>query len=295
MPHARSDVHIAGLHCSPPVVARRLAAKASPPGVFHRRHRRRRCTAGTAGATRRGTTAVPSRPVDVPLEPASTPSRASLRKVGLLQPMHRHSPPRQSSRALRLVTQYSISDRRAITPRFPDASRRRSASHQHESWCGLARSDPPEAFRLPLAVTARAIRRPRRPRPCAAGSKPVEVFTKSARARTAARAACSSWSPSRYAVSTMTLRTRPGTALRTAWISASTASKSPPRASPMAMTMSTSSAPSSAACRASAALMEGEFAPSGNATTVTTRVPVPVTVRRASGTKRGWMHTPKRP
>ena len=107
-----------------------------------------------------------------------------------------------------------------------------------------------------------------------AGWKPVEVFTKSAPARTAAPHAMTISSSVRAADSMMTLRTPgAGTASRTPRISASNSSALPSLTSAMLMTMSTSSAPSATARAASKALTSGLTAPEGNPTTQATLSP----------------------
>src|SRR5699024_9920967 len=130
---------------------------------------------------------------------------------------------------------------------------------------------PPEALTPRRAPTVLRIRATACSLAPPAGWKPVDVFTKSAPARSAASQTATICSSVRAADSMITFSTTGALATsRTARISCSTASYSPARARPTLRTMSTSSAPLATDSRASNALTSAECWPEGNPHTVAT-------------------------
>ena len=130
---------------------------------------------------------------------------------------------------------------------------------------------PPDAFTPSRSPTVARIRATACVDAPPAGWKPVEVFTKSAPAASAAWQAATISSSVSAADSMMTLSTAgAGMASRTAAISAWVWAASPAFRAPMSMTMSTSSAPCRTDSAASNAFAAGVCLPEGNPATVAT-------------------------
>src|SRR6201996_6802589 len=151
---------------------------------------------------------------------------------------------------------------------------------------------PPDAFTpsrrptvLAISSTAAMVAPP-------AGWNPVDVFTKSAPALSAAWHAATMDSSSSTAGSMITLSTTGlGISPRTVAISCSTSFHRPSLARPRLMTMSTSCAPVAAAMPASWALSPALWAPDGNPATAATLISWPGSSRAAVLTSVGDTHT----